>query len=390
MIPLVDYKKNIVNWLSARFNSTSNKVMIKFSVVQTAAEAMPFSIETLDQVRKRLNLRFPDCIYHIGDAHFYLVLSSLQLIDVVKEFETLQSFLRLSFHMGVGVPTIDKNDAVKSASDAWKASLRLNRNGAFVDFSTFFSRDEIARFITGNDSNKFILFYQKKICHNGFVVGYEALARLVYNAEILAPNKNNARSCDFLQAVSANGLQWQFDYWLIKQVSVHVNSGVHISINLLASALTDELASHIIESISNYSCLEIEILEHEVLSRDSLSVIKKMHDKGVVFSVDDFGRGVSNIDLLRILPSGSSLKVDHSFVLGSDQETEDAQRQQLTQRAIAELAKIYSLKIVFEGVENCSIFNNLCKLIFDIGIDQSHVKFQGAVCDGMPKAWEDI
>jgi EAL domain-containing protein (putative c-di-GMP-specific phosphodiesterase class I) len=381
------FRDQINSWVNHLFSEDSHRVSIVFSVAQTSIGIQSFTPGDLQQIRDRLHSKFANNVRYIGVANFHLTPLFAQLDAALDDLNDIQEKLRLPFHIGIGVPTDDPIYALKSASDAWIASLRINENGATVNFSHFFSRDEISDFILEKGQNKFDLFFQPKICGNtNKVFGYEALARLLYDGTHLPPSENNSRSCDFLKAVSANGLQKEFDFWLINRIAPHVNENVNISINLLASALTEELADLIIGVIDQRSlgCLDIEILEHELLTKSALEIIQTLSSKGVLFSVDDFGKGVSNIEVLQWLPSGSTVKVDRDFVRDSDLDTDDAGRKRKTQRAIADLAKIYGQNIVFEGVENEAIFEALVSLVDDLKINRANVKFQGYFRGGQP------
>ncbi len=380
-------------WLRQLFSDGRSRVSILFSVAQANVGSQPFGSGDLQQIRDKLNLKFKNNVRYIGVAHFYIMPLHSELQEALDDLIYLQDRLKLSFHIGVGVPTKDSGYALESAHDAWTASLRLNANGALVNFSQFFSREEISRFIVGNGDDRFLLHFQPKICGETCnIVGYEALARLHYCGNELPPGDNNDRSCNFLQAVSANGLQREFDYWLINQVAPLVNNKQSISINLLASALTEELADLIFDTINNVvlGYLDVEILEHEAMTKETLRIVSDLNAKGVSFSLDDFGKGVSNIDLLHQLPHGSTIKVDFSFVRGSHLDDDAANRKRQTQRAIANLAKIYNHNIVFEGVECEEIFANLIMLIEELEISAAKVKYQGYFRDGMPKPWESF
>lgn len=377
-------------WMHQLYSSQSNRVSIIFSVAQTKVGFQRCGPAELQQIKDWLHLKFNNNVRYVGVVNFHLSVQPSKLADVLGEIQGLQDKLKLYFHVGVGVICDNPDYAQISASDAWLASVRLGAGGP-VNYGSFFSRDEILNFIQGTNGDKFELYFQPKICGaTDQVVGYEALARLICNGEFFEPNRKNRRSCNFLEAISANGLQNDFDYWLIKKVAPLVNKNENISINLLASALTNDIFELIIAEIQSDALkfFEIEILEHEELTKSSLDIVYELRKHGVSFSVDDFGKGVSNIGMLQKIPHGSTIKVDFSFVLDSHLENEESRRKQQIQIAIAQLAKTYNHKIVFEGVEVEEILINLKKIIVGIDIALENVKFQGYFREGVPKPWE--
>ena len=75
--------------------------------------------------------------------------------------------------------------------------------------------------------------------------------------------------------------------------------------------------------------------------------IRELALKGFVFSIDDFGRGNSNLSYLKELPI-KELKVDRHFI---DEVNLDGSKSLLI-NSICDMAKIFDLRAVAEGIEN--------------------------------------
>ena len=78
----------------------------------------------------------------------------------------------------------------------------------------------------------------------------------------------------------------------------------------------------------------------------SLEVLNRLKACGVRLAIDDFGTGYSSLSHLKRLPV-DELKIDKSFVIGMDEDEDDA----VIVRSTIELAHNMGLKVVAEGVE---------------------------------------
>jgi diguanylate cyclase (GGDEF)-like protein len=89
--------------------------------------------------------------------------------------------------------------------------------------------------------------------------------------------------------------------------------------------------------------------------------IQQLKKLGIRFSLDDFGTGYSSLSYLKQLPI-DEIKIDRSFISTLDQETPGesvGNHEMIT--TILNMAKIFKLKIVSEGVETAQQFDFLSK-----------------------------
>jgi EAL domain-containing protein (putative c-di-GMP-specific phosphodiesterase class I) len=90
------------------------------------------------------------------------------------------------------------------------------------------------------------------------------------------------------------------------------------------------------------------------------STLNKLADAGFKLSIDDFGTGYSSLAYLKRLPV-SELKIDKSFVMGMEQDENDAK----IVRSTVDLAHNLGLTVVAEGVESLDILQRLRELECD-------------------------
>ncbi len=197
------------------------------------------------------------------------------------------------------------------------------------------------------------------------IVYYEALVR--------GPNGESAFS--ILDQVTEE-LIYRFDQACrIKAIELASELGMQerLSINFLPNAVYEPEAciqatletSHRVGWPTDR--LNFEIVETERV-RDRLhmrTIIESYREMGFTTSLDDFGNGYANLDLLTDL-CPDSLKIDRELVMGCDSD----KRRQAILRSLVALAKILGTQLIGEGVETRE--ESHCLLNLGIPIQQGY------------------
>ena len=198
------------------------------------------------------------------------------------------------------------------------------------------------------------LFYQPKLqLENRQVAQVEALLRWQH------PRHGRVPPDEFITLAEHSGLIRPLTEWVlheaIRQCAEWVENGLDVGVALNLSAmdlasgeLPDLLARHLAHYRLDPGRLVLEITETAVM-RDalrSLEVLNRLKACGVRLAIDDFGTGYSSLSHLKRLPV-DELKIDKSFVIGMDEDEDDA----VIVRSTIELAHNMGLKVVAEGVE---------------------------------------
>jgi len=204
-------------------------------------------------------------------------------------------------------------------------------------------------------NGELVLHYQPKLdIASGQVTGFEALVRwLNPRLGILYPDT-------FLHLVEMNEVIHPFtravmDMALADKRRLHdLGYTQPVAINLSVRNLVDALyASRLAEAIATHGVpqreVELELTETALMyDPDSAAVLlQEIAATGVNIAIDDFGTGYSSLTYLRRLPL-KALKIDRSFVMGMNDNAQDA----IIVRSTVALAHSLGLGVIAEGVEN--------------------------------------
>jgi diguanylate cyclase (GGDEF)-like protein/PAS domain S-box-containing protein len=204
----------------------------------------------------------------------------------------------------------------------------------------------------GLKNNEFVLYYQPKVhIKSGKICGAELLSRWNH------PTKGLLYPDEYLQTVQNLGLISEFTTLALKAATKFLAQNKSTFFGSLAININSKEIFHpdfgdkIIELVSDYginpSKLELEITEEELIQNFDVAVskMKKLQDFGLQFSIDDFGKGYSSITYLQQLPV-NTLKIDKEFF----NKIEDQANKELV-KTIIDIAKIFNMSVVVEGIE---------------------------------------
>jgi diguanylate cyclase (GGDEF)-like protein/PAS domain S-box-containing protein len=210
-----------------------------------------------------------------------------------------------------------------------------------------------------------VLHYQPKIdVETGELAGVEALTRWQHPTRGLIPPG------DFVAAAEKTGLMHAFTLYVLEealgQIARWERDGheVTVAVNLSMRNLLDpRLPEQVADALDTWQLsgerLTFEITESAIISDPvaTKDVIQRLKALGVGISIDDFGTGYTSLAYLARLPI-TQLKIDRSFVLAMNRNTDDA----AIVRAIITLGHDLDLEVVAEGVETVAAYDQLALL----------------------------
>jgi diguanylate cyclase (GGDEF)-like protein/PAS domain S-box-containing protein len=206
------------------------------------------------------------------------------------------------------------------------------------------------------DNSEFTLRYQPIIdLSRGDVAGLEALARWEH------PTHGTLAPTDFIPLVEETGLIVPLGREILKEACRQAvllqrecprDPPLSISVNVSASQLQrpefiDEVRGVLEETKIAPGSLILEVTESVMMQDMDLSVsrMNALRALGVRLAIDDFGTGYSSLKYLRSLPV-DILKIDRSFL------ADPSRKVTLLTAAVVQLARIFDLEAVIEGIEN--------------------------------------
>lgn len=268
----------------------------------------------------------------------------------------------------------DKKDLLKYADIAMYQAKKSGRN--IVKFFDQEMQHEIKKQVSLESELKdaiknreFILHYQPQVHNNGKIYGVEALVRWQHPKKgLIYPNEFILFSEDkgYIVEIGNQVLQMAFEQ-IQKWQRYPKMKNINVSINISAPQFEDDnFMKNLLYLIKKYKInthlIKLEITESALL-RCSEKTIKNMLDirqKGIRFSLDDFGIGYSSLFYLKKLPI-DELKIDQTFVRDIAIDSSDYS----IIKTIIAIANSFEFDLIAEGVETHQQRKLLLKLNCD-------------------------
>lgn len=332
------------------------------------------------------NTRQADTLARLGGDEFGVLLrgcdTSIAQKTAKKIIQAVQDF-RFAwegkfFHVGASVGVVEItphteniNTVMKEADIACYAAKDQGRNRihVFTKDDAFLEQRQVemhwaTRVKHAIEKEEIILFAQEIISlQNGFGSHFEILSRMRQDdGSYIMPGS-------FIPAAERYGVIVDIDKYVVEKVftSVHENEipeGTMLSINISGNSISDKsFMKFILDRAAqlelNTSDFCFEITETTAIANftEALKFIEALHEVGFLFSLDDFGSGVSSFGYLKQLPI-DYLKIDGFFVKDMVNDPIDA----AMVSAINEIGHRMGIKTIAEFVESEEILQQLRKL----------------------------
>lgn len=328
-------------------------------------------VNFLPTLNKRLKLGEDDLIFAFSRGSFLIYafkqneVSLKNIINIITE-EIYDFATNECPHIWIqpffGVNAV-KNDQ-SFAQQVENALIARDHSESNFESVTFY-QDNFRRGVSSKDideisaalnNNEFVVYYQPKFnLETKKFISSEALIRWDSKKYgLLTPTK-------FLGKAETAGLIHEIDIFVLRKVCEDLNDLrkrgkklLPVSVNF---SLYEFYSANFLDTIVNIldeykiptNLIEIEITEATSQANTflSISIVKKLKEKGMRVLMDDFGIGFSNVGNLRKIPF-DALKIDKSFI---DYIVDDVKSREIV-RFLINLCKVNGLEVIAEGVDN--------------------------------------
>lgn len=320
-------------------------------------------------------LRSTDSIARLGGDEFAVVLEDIgggeetramaeRILQAVSGPVSLDG-QQLDVDVSIGAALFPEDaggpgDLLENARSAMRqakavAGSRLIRYCDRLSFNPEGANSLVAELRSAARNNQFELHYQPRIhLESGRLSGLEALLRWNH------PQRGLICPGEFIAACEDMGLMRTIGYQVIQHACHALNwlaeeglGDITVAVNISFSQIQDDRFVGAVHDIlertgADARKLEFELTESTILK--SPEAIKSRMDQlralGIIFSLDDFGTGFSQLSHLIALPI-AALKVDASFV----RELPHSRQQAAICSLIIEMARRLDMTVIAEGAE---------------------------------------
>lgn len=334
--------------------------------------------QLLLQVGKQLTLRMrkSDTLARLGGDEFIVLQGNVgsmeevyklavRLLEIFKKPWTLDDReFYVTASIGISVYPDDGSDLQELMKNADTAMYRAKENGR-NNFQVFtqelnlriMQRMEIESHLRkAAERKEFVLYYQPQIeLSTGSVKCVEALIRWSN------PDMGWVMPDSFIHIAEETGMINDIGNWVLSTACTQLykwhqegHEDLRISVNLSARqfqqpGIYDSIIDIIKRTGIKAEWLELEITESLAMQNLELTIdiLGRFRKAGIGISLDDFGKGYSSLNYLKVLPI-TNLKIDKTFIHGISRGSNPSK----IVKALISLAHSMDLSVTAEGVEN--------------------------------------
>jgi diguanylate cyclase (GGDEF)-like protein/PAS domain S-box-containing protein len=353
-----------------------------------------------DEVLRAVGSRLEDCMRPVdtaarlgGDEFAILIHEAESELKSVEIAQRLMAVLAapisldgraVSIATSVGIAFSDQNmvsaqdaDELLRNADAAMYMAKESGKGQYRIFEPEMHAMALARLELKSDlqraidAGEFTLRYQPIMdLARGDMAGVEALMRWEH------PQRGTVPPLEFVPLLEDTGLIVQVGNRVLREACAWaarmqqecpreppLSMAVNVSVSQLQRPeFIDEVRDALAESAIGPSSLTLELTESVMMQDMELSLLRlnALRELGVKLAIDDFGTGYSSLNYVRQFPV-DILKIDRSFLADRNPEVTE-----LT-AAIVQVARIFNLKAVAEGIETSGQLEQLEGISCDFG-----------------------
>lgn len=313
-----------------------------------------------------------DVVARLGADEFAVLLSDLAVSDLQTRLDELYAAIMrpysaegVTLHLSAGIGVVlfpehgaDVTALLRHADSARFAAKERRQRYVMYDGSqdrySLLRLGLLAELQAAIERGDLVLHYQPKLSlEQGEITSAEALIRWQH------PVYGTIPPGEFIPMVEHTGNIQIVTRWALRNALQQLVSwqaaghALRVAVNVAAQDLRGtDFAADVLQIIretgASPAMLILEITESGIMDdiANSIAVLKRLRDAGVMIAIDDYGTGYSSMAQLKKLPV-SELKIDQSFVRDLDSNPDD----EIIVRSTIELGHNMGLQVTAEGVE---------------------------------------
>ncbi len=203
---------------------------------------------------------------------------------------------------------------------------------------------------------QFELYYQPQIQHHHTIIGVEVFLRWHH------PEQGLLTPADFISLAEETGLILPIGQWVLETACAQIKdwakhpstAGLQVAVNISPKQFrqanfVEQLCETLSRNAINPARLTLELTESLILHNVELNIhiMNTLREKGIKFSIDDFGSGYSSLACLTQLPL-DQLKIDHTFINNIGITSSDS----MIVQTIIGMGNNLGIEVIAKGVEN--------------------------------------
>ncbi len=282
------------------------------------------------------------------------------LIEKITKFDIP---LEIAVNAGIyGIPKNEKSgdsmlDRAMLAQSVIKGSYtkKINRYDEKLRDAVLSEQEIFGEMNNALHEEQFKVYYQPQYNHStGMLVGAEALVRWVH------PVKGIISPASFIPIFEKNGFITRLDLYVFEKVTAFIKksldnnfSAVPVSVNF---SKHDIFSPSFVETLDEIrerygvpaKYLRVEITESVLVGNNNAvnDILHKLHERGYVVEMDDFGSGYSSLNVLKDLDF-DIIKLDMMFLQNRGKNN----RGGTILSSVVNMAKWLHIPVIAEGVE---------------------------------------
>lgn len=340
-------------------------------VLSATAIRLKKIIRKSDMVARMGGDEFTIIIENFSDIRALTILAQKMIEIVSDEIPLKNEKVSVTTSIGISIypdDACDLDSVLKHADNAMYRAKELGKNNVQF-FTKELNIDSVNQMIFemelrhALEKEEMFIFYKPRVClKTNKILGFEA--------QLHWENETYGKICsqDFMPVAMQSDFIHEIFAWSMKTAISQVKHwqnkykkdfSLSLSIpdkQLMLNSFNTSISALLKKHEFNAQHFHIQIQQNSLMQEKVYKRLESLHNKGLQFIVENFGKGISSVSDLHKLPI-YAFKIDESFVQDMNED--------LMLRSLIQLGKVMDVKLIASGVNQESTIRSLKRLECD-------------------------